>query len=78
MKKLEIILFIFDTYLLFNNNITAIVNLQTDNSLIAGITEFIKVESRELNVAKLIIRSCERLTSEQSLNFNNFIITLDS
>ena len=35
------------------------------------------MKSRELHVVDLIIKSCERLTPEQSLNFNNFIIILD-
>ena len=78
MKKLRIILSIFNTCLLFNDNIIAIINLQIDDSLIVDIVKFIKVELRELNVVKLIIRLYKRLTSKQSLNFNNFIITLDS
>ena len=71
------ILSIFNTCLLFNDNIIAIINLQIDNSLIVDIAKFIKVESRELNVVKLIVRLYKRLTSKQPLNFNNFIITLD-
>ena len=67
----------FDTCLLFNDNIIVVINLQIDDSLIVDIVEFIEVESRELNAVELIVRLCERLTSEQSLNFNNFIITLD-
>ena len=78
MNKLDIILFIFDTCLLFNKNITTIIDLQIDNSLIIDITKFIEIESRELNVARLMIRLCDRLTIEQSLNFNDFIITLNS
>ena len=71
------ILSIFDTYLLFNDNIIAIINLQIDNSLIVDIVKFIKVESRKLNAVELIARLYKRLTSKQPLNFNNFIITLD-
>ena len=77
MKKLRMTPSIFDTYLLFNNNITTIVDLQTDDSLIADTIEFINMKSRELYVVDLMTKSCERLTSKQSLNFNNFIITLD-
>ena len=68
----------FDTCLLFNDNIIVIIDLQIDDSLIVDIVKFIKVESRELNAAELIVRLYKRLTSKQSLNFNNFIITLDS
>ena len=77
MKKLRITPFTFDTCLLFNDNIITIVDLQTDDSLIADIIEFINMKSRELHVVDLIIKLCERLNSEQLLNFNNFIIILD-
>ena len=77
MKKLKIISFTFDTCLLFNNNIITIIDLQIDNSLIADIIEFINMKSRELHVVDLMIKLYKRLTSKQSLNFNNFIITLD-
>ena len=36
------------------------------------------MESRELHVVGLMIKSCERLTPKQPLNFNNFIIILDN
>ena len=55
---------------------TVIVDLQTDNSLIADIIEFMDVKLRELHVAGLVARSCERLTSKQPLEFNEFVITL--
>ena len=70
--------FTFDTYLLFNNNITTVVNLQTDNSFIVDIIKFINVKSRELYVVKLIIKLCEKLTSKHLLNFDNFIIIFDN
>ena len=66
----------FDTCLLFNDNMTAIVGLQTDDSLIADTTEFMEMESRELHAAGLVARPCERLTPEQPLDFNGFVITL--
>ena len=78
MKKLKITSFTFDTYLLFNDNIITIVDLQIDNSLIADIIEFMNMKSRELYVVDLMVKSCERLTSEQTLNFNKFIITFDN
>ena len=78
MKKLKMTSFTFDTCLLFNNNMITIVNLQTDDSLIADIIEFINMESRELHVVDLMVKSCERLTPKQPLNFNKFIITFDN
>ena len=77
MKKLKMTSFTFDTCLLFNNNIITIVGLQTDDSLIADIIEFMNMKSRELYVVDLMVKSCERLTLKQPLNFNNFIITFD-
>ena len=70
--------FTFDIYLLFNDNMITIVDLQIDDSLIADIIEFINMKSRELYVVDLMIKLCERLTPKQSLNFNKFIITLDN
>ena len=70
--------FTFDTCLLFNNNIITIIDLQTDDSLIADIIEFMNIKSRELHVVGLMIKLYERLTSKQPLNFNNFIIILDN
>ena len=78
MKKLKITSFIFDICLLFNNNIIAIVDLQINDSLIVDIIEFMNIKSRELYVVDLMIKLYERLTSEQSLNFNDFIITFDN
>ena len=37
-----------------------------------------QIKSRKLNVAKLIIRLCEELIINYSLNFNDFIITLNN
>lgn len=67
----------FDTCLLFNDNMTAIIGLQTNDSLIADTTEFMNIESRELHAAGLVAKPCERLTPDQPLDFNGFIITLD-
>ena len=78
MKKLGIISSIFDNCLLFNNNIITIIDLQTKDSLIVDIIEFMNIKSRELYVVDLMIKLCERFTSKQLLNFNNFVITLDS
>ena len=77
MKKLRMTPSTFDTCLLFNDNIMTIVDLQIDDSLIADTIKFMNMKSRELYVIDLMIKSCERLTSKQPLNFNNFIITLD-
>ena len=78
MNKLRITPFTFDIYLLFNNNITAIVNLQIDDFFIADIIEFMNMKSRELYVVDLMIKLCEKLILKQSLNFNEFIITFDN
>ena len=69
--------FTFDIYLLFNNNIITIIDLQIDNFLIVDIIEFMNMKSRELYIVDLMIKLCEKLTSKQSLNFNNFIIIFD-
>ena len=37
-----------------------------------------QIESRELNVAKLVTRSCEELAINYPLNFNDFIIILNN
>lgn len=66
----------FNTCLLFNKS--AIIDLQTDDSLIAGTDQFMKIESRELNAAGLLAKPCEKLTTGQPLDFNGFIITLDT
>ena len=78
MKKLDIISLIFDTCLLFNKNISAIIDLQIDDSLIASITKFMKIESRELDIVELVIKLCEGLIMNYSLDFNGFIITIDN
>ena len=78
VEKLKITPSTFDTYLLFNDNMTAIVGLQIDNSLIVDTTEFMNMKLWKLHVADLMVKLCERLTSEQPLNFNNFIIILDN
>lgn len=77
MKKLKISSSIFDIYLLFNDNIIVIINLQTNNSLIANIIEFINLNLRELYVAELVTRLYKKLTSKQFLKFNKFVITLE-
>ena len=37
-----------------------------------------QIELRELNAAELMIKSCEELITNYSLNFNGFIITLNN
>ena len=49
-----------------------------DDSLIADTIEFMDMKSRELLAADLMTKSYEKLTSEQSMEFNEFIITLDN
>ena len=70
--------FTFDICLLFNDNIITIVDLQIDDSLIVDTIEFMNIKLRELFIVDLIIKLYEKLTSEQSLKFNKFIITLDN
>lgn len=77
VDKLDMIPSTFDTCLLFNKDMTAIIGLQTDDSLIAGTTEFMEIESRELDAANLMAKPCERLTTEQPLDFNGFVITIN-
>ena len=71
------ILSIFDTCLLFNKDITTIIGLQTDDSLITDIIGFMEIELRELNIVGLMTKSCEGLVTDYSLDFNDFIITLN-
>ena len=78
MKKLRITPFTFDIYLLFNDNMTTIVGLQTDDSLIVDIIKFMNIKSRKLYVVDLMIKSYERLTPKQPLNFNDFIIIFNN
>ena len=78
MKKLRITPSTFDTYLLFNDNITTIVDLQIDDSLIVDTIEFMNMKSRELFVVELMIKLCEKLTPKQSMKFNKFIIIFDN
>ena len=75
---MKIISFIFDIYLLFNNNIIIIVDLQINDFFIVDIIEFMNMKSRELYVVDLIIKLCERFISEQQLKFNEFIIIFDN
>ena len=37
-----------------------------------------KIELRELNIVELITKLCEELATNYSLNFNDFIITLNN
>ena len=78
VEKLNIIPLTFDICLLFNKDMTAIIGLQTDDSLIAGTTGFMQIESRELDTAGLIARPCEGLIANHPLDFNGFIITLNN
>ena len=70
--------FTFDTCLLFKNDITIIIELQTDDSLIADTIDFMKIESRELHTVGLSAKLYEKLTPNQFLEFNEFMITLNN
>jgi hypothetical protein len=67
----------YDPCLLIAENRTAIVGLQTDDSLIAATPEFMVEEDLQLQLAKLFAKPVEQLTPEHPIDFNGFIITMD-
>ncbi|KAI0996514.1 hypothetical protein K3495_g11667 [Podosphaera aphanis] len=66
----------FDECLLFKSDMSAVIGLQTDNSLIAVTLDFMKIEAQELKTAGLIAKPCEKLTADHALEFNGFKSTL--
>lgn len=76
IDKLGMIPSTFDTCLLYKNDGSALVGLQTDDSLIAATTEFMEQEDAELKKAHLLAKPFEKLTSANPINFNGFIISL--
>lgn len=68
----------FDNCLLYRTDGSALVGLQTDDSLIAAGPEFIALEESELYKAKFLAKPIEQLTVLHPVNFNGFIITLDT
>ena len=65
----------FDPCLLFNKHATAIIGMQTDDTLISATDEFMIKEEEELQKAKFIAKPHEKLTIDHPLGFNGFIIT---
>ena len=78
VNNLGMIASTFDNCLLYRPDGTALVGLQTDDSLIAATPEFIALEEIELKKAKLLAKPTEQLTTLHPVNFNGFIITLDN
>ena len=75
LNNLEMIPSTFDPCLLFNKHATAIIGMQTDDTLISATNEFMIKEEEELQKAKFIAKPHEKLTIDHSLGFNGFIIT---
>jgi hypothetical protein len=76
-EKLRMKASTYDPCLLIAENRTAIVGLQTDDSLIAATPEFMVEEDLQLQLAKLLAKPVEQLTPEHPIDFNGFIITMD-
>ncbi|SLM37481.1 hypothetical protein PMAA_090260 [Lasallia pustulata] len=70
------ILSTFDPCLLYNNHLTAIIGLQTDNTLIAADNAFMVLEQEELEKAKFLAKLYEALKTNGHLKFNGLTITL--
>ena len=66
----------FDTCLLYKNDNTALIGLQTDDSLIAATDEFMLLEDQELKNAKFLAKPVEKLSSNHPIHFNGFVIYL--
>ena len=77
-QNLDMIPLTFDTCLLYRNDGSAIVGLQTNDLLIVGTIEFIKEEERELKKAKFLAKPTEKLTPDHPIDFNGSIITIVS
>ena len=75
-QKLKMIPSTFDNCLLFNKDMTVIIGLQIDDTLIAATPGFMEIELKELNSASLLAKPCKKLTTEHPLEFNGFAITL--
>ena len=72
--KLGIVPSTFDPCLLFNEKATAIISIQTNDTLIAANTEFMAKEEYELQKAKLRARPYEQLSTDHPLEFNGFVV----
>jgi hypothetical protein len=67
----------YDPCLLIADNRSAIVGLQTDDSLIAATPEFMAEEDRQLQQAKLLAKPVEHFTPDHSVDLNGFVITVE-
>ncbi|KAI1002480.1 hypothetical protein K3495_g5719 [Podosphaera aphanis] len=77
-EKLEIIPSTYDPCLMGNKNATALVGLQTDDSLIAANSEFIVKEEQEIKNAKFPCKPIEKLTIDKPLEFNGCVIKFNT
>ena len=66
----------FNLCLLYNNHLTAIISLQTDDTLIAADNIFTVLEQEELEKAKFLAKPYKTLKTNGYLEFNGLIITL--
>ena len=66
----------FDNCLLYREDRSALVGLQTDDSLIAATPEFIALEDTKLKKAKFLAKPTKQLTPTHPVSFNRFIILL--
>ena len=74
--KLHMISSTFDPCLLYNDHSTAIIGLQTDDTLIAANNVFMVLEQEELEKAKFLAKPYKALKTNGHLKFNGLTITL--
>ncbi|KAI0999447.1 hypothetical protein K3495_g8752 [Podosphaera aphanis] len=77
IDKLNMKLSTFDPCLLFNENQSAIIGLQTDDSLIVATPSFMEIEEQKLTEANLLSKPIKKLGVDHPLEFNGFMITLN-
>ncbi|KAI0993903.1 hypothetical protein K3495_g14281, partial [Podosphaera aphanis] len=73
--KLKLTPSTFDSCLLFSKSMSAIIGLQTDDSLIVATPEFMATEKHELDKAHILSKPVEKLTNDHPIDFNGFRIT---
>ena len=76
IDKLGMVSSTYDPCLMFNTDGTAIIGLQTDDSLIVATPTFMKKEQHKLNTANLLSKPIDTLAKGHNINFNGFLITL--
>lgn len=76
IDKLKLTPSTFDSCLLYNNSRSAIVGLQTDDSLIVAIPEFMVTEEYELEKAHILSKPIEKLTDDHPIEFNGSRIAM--